>query len=250
MTAIVQNILPRETARFNMPRETARFNMIEQQIRTWDVLDPTVLQLLNDVPRENFVPDEYLGLAFADIEIPIGSNVNAGQTMLSPKLEGRILQALNVQKTHHVLHIGTGSGYFTALLASLAKQVISVEIEAEISAQAAKNLAKYNIQNVTLDVTLDVTLNVTLEVADGVFGRPGFEHYDIIVYTGSSPVEPVGVRQQLNIGGVLFIVLGEAPAMQATLIRRVSEFGFRQDILFETCIPVLMYAPQMPQFEF
>ena len=246
MTAIVQNILPRETARFNMPRETARFNMIEQQIRTWDVLDPTVLQLLNDVPRENFVPDEYLGLAFADIEIPIGSNVNAGQTMLSPKLEGRILQALNVQKTHHVLHIGTGSGYFTALLASLAKQVISVEIEAEISAQAAKNLAKYNIQNVTLDVTLDVTL----EVADGVFGRPGFEHYDIIVYTGSSPVEPVGVRQQLNIGGVLFIVLGEAPAMQATLIRRVSEFGFRQDILFETCIPVLMYAPQMPQFEF
>ena len=241
MTAIVQNILP---------RETARFNMIEQQIRTWDVLDPTVLQLLNDVPRENFVPDEYLGLAFADIEIPIGSNVNAGQTMLSPKLEGRILQALNVQKTHHVLHIGTGSGYFTALLASLAKQVISVEIEAEISAQAAKNLAKYNIQNVTLDVTLDVTLNVTLEVADGVFGRPGFEHYDIIVYTGSSPVEPVGVRQQLNIGGVLFIVLGEAPAMQATLIRRVSEFGFRQDILFETCIPVLMYAPQMPQFEF
>ena len=246
MTAIVQNILPHETARFNMPHETARFNMIEQQIRTWDVLDPTVLQLLNDVPRENFVPDEYLGLAFADIEIPIGSNVNAGQTMLSPKLEGRILQALNVQKTHHVLHIGTGSGYFTALLASLAKQVISVEIEAEISAQAAKNLAKYNIQNVTLDVTLDVTL----EVADGVFGRPGFEHYDIIVYTGSSPVEPVGVRQQLNIGGVLFIVLGEAPAMQATLIRRVSEFGFRQDILFETCIPVLMYAPQMPQFEF
>ena len=237
---------PQESARFNMPREVARFNMIEQQIRTWDVLDPTVLQLLNDVPRESFVPEEYLGLAFADIEIPIGLNVNAGQTMLSPKLEGRILQALNVQKTHHVLHIGTGSGYFTALLASLAKHVVSIEIEAEISTQAAKNLAKNNIQN----VTLDVTLNVTLEVADGVFGRPGFEHYDIIVYTGSSPVEPTGVRQQLNIGGVLFIVLGEAPAMQATLIQRVSEFGFRQDVLFETCIPQLMYAPQLPQFEF
>ena len=237
---------PQESARFNMPREVARFNMIEQQIRTWDVLDPTVLALLNDVPRENFVPEEYLGLAFADIEIPIGLNVNAGQTMLSPKLEGRILQALNVQKTHSVLHIGTGSGYFTALLASLAKHVVSIEIETDISAQAAKNLAKNNIQN----VTLDVTLNVTLEVADGVFGRPGFEHYDIIVYTGSSPVEPTGVRQQLNIGGVLFIVLGEAPAMQATLIQRVSEFGFRQDVLFETCIPQLMYAPQLPQFEF
>ena len=231
-----------QTVENNMPREVARFNMIEQQIRTWDVLDPAVLQLLNDVPRENFVPKEYLGLAFADIEIPIGPNVNAGQAMLSPKLEGRILQALNVQKTHNVLHIGTGTGYFTALLCSLAKQVISVEIEAEISAQAAINLAKNNIQN--------VTLNVTLEVTDGVFGRPGLEQYDVIVYTGSSPVEPTGVRQQLNIGGVLFIVLGEAPAMQATLIQRVSEFGFRQDVLFETCIPALMYAPQVPQFEF
>ena len=235
--------MPREAARFNMPRETARFNMIEQQIRTWEVLDPTVLQLLNDVPRENFVPEEYLGLAFADIEIPIGFNVNAGQTMLSPKLEGRILQALKVQKTHSVLHIGTGSGYFTALLASFAKHVISVEIEADLSAQAAKNLAKNNIQN------------VTLEVADAVLGRPSdhlanMQFYDVIVYTGSSPVEPAGVRQQLNIGGVLFIVLGEAPAMQATLIQRVSKTGFKQDVLFETCIPELMYAPQAQQFEF
>ena len=235
--------MPREAARFNMPRETARFNMIEQQIRTWEVLDPTVLQLLNDVPRENFVPEEYLGLAFADIEIPIGPNVNAGQTMLSPKLEGRILQALKVQKTHSVLHIGTGSGYFTALLASLAKQVISIEIEADLSAQAAKNLAKNNIQN------------VTLEVADAVLGRPSdhsanMQFYDVIVYTGSSPVEPAGVRQQLNIGGVLFMVLGQAPAMQATLIQRVSKTGFKQDVLFETCIPELMYAPQAQQFEF
>ena len=227
-----------ETAPNNLPREIARFNMIEQQIRTWEVLDPTVLQLLNDVPRENFVPEEYVGLAFADIEIPIGLNVNAGQTMLSPKLEGRILQALKVQKPHSVLHIGTGSGYFTALLASLAKHVTSVEIEADLSAQAAKNLAKNNIQN------------VTLEVADGVFGRPGFEQYDIIVFTASSPVEPAGVRQQLTIGGVLFLVLGEAPAMQATLIQRVAENGFKQDVIFETCIPQLLYAPQLPKFEF
>ncbi len=243
MLETAHNNLPRETARFNMPRETARFNMIEQQIRTWEVLDPAVLQLLNDVPRENFVPEEYLGLAFADIEIPIGSNVNAGQTMLSPKLEGRILQALKVQKTHSVLHIGTGSGYFTALLASLAKHVISVEIEADLSAQAAKNLAKNNIQN------------VTLEVADAMFGRPSdhlanMQFYDVIVYTGSSPLEPAGVRQKLNIGGVLFMVLGQAPAMQATLIQRVSKTGFKQDVLFETCIPELMYAPQAQQFEF
>lgn len=216
----------------------ARFNMIEQQIRTWEVLDPRVLQLLNEVPRENFVPAEYQGLAFADIEIPLGH----GQTMLSPKLEGRILQALNVQKSHTVLHIGTGSGYFTALLASLAKQVISVEIEADLSAQAAKNLAKNNIQN------------VTLEVADGTLGRPndkrGYEHYDVIVYTGSSPVEPANVRQQLAIGGLMFIVLGNVPAMQATLIQRVSKTGYKEDVLFETCIPELINAPQAEQFEF
>jgi protein-L-isoaspartate(D-aspartate) O-methyltransferase len=212
----------------------ARFNMIEQQIRTWEVLDPTVLQLLSDVPRENFVSEEYQGLAFADIEIPLGH----GQTMLSPKLEGRILQALNVQKSHSVLHIGTGSGYFTALLCSLAKQVISVEIEADLSAQAAKNLTKNNIQN------------VTLEVADGVLGRPSYEHYDVIVYTGSSPVEPANARQQLNIGGVMFMVLGEAPLMQATLIQRVSKAGFTEVVLFETCIPELINAQQAQQFEF
>jgi protein-L-isoaspartate(D-aspartate) O-methyltransferase len=225
MTVAVQN---------NKPSAVARFNMIEQQIRTWEVLDPTVLQLLNDVPRENFVPEEYLGLAFADIEIPLGF----GQTMLSPKLEGRILQALNVQKTHSVLHIGTGSGYFTALLASLAQHVISVEIEAELSARAAIKLAQNHIYN------------VSLEVADGVLGKPNNEFYDVIVYTGSSPVEPAGVRQQLNIGGVLFMVLGQAPAMQATLIQRVSKTGFKQDVLFETCIPELINAPQAQQFEF
>lgn len=234
MTQTIQKNMPHETARFNMPRETARFNMIEQQIRTWEVLDPTVLQLLNDVPRENFVPAEYQGLAFADIEIPLGH----GQTMLSPKLEGRILQALNVQKTHTVLHIGTGSGYFAALLASLAKHVISVDIYADLSAQAAKKLAAQHIQN------------VALEVADAVSGLPVHQPYDLIVYTGSSPIEPAGVREQLKIGGAMFIVLGQAPVMQATLIHRVSETGFREDVLFETCIPELINAPQAQQFEF
>ena len=230
----------RREARFNM-RE-ARFNMIEQQIRTWDVLDPTVLQLLNDVPRERFVPAAYQGLAFADIEIPLGYDSNGQlQSMLSPKLEGRILQALNVQKQQHILHIGTGSGYFTALLASLAKHVHAIEINADLSAQAAYNLAENNINN------------VTLTVADGILGKPS-EHnqqqFDAIVYTGSSPREPAGVRQQLRVGGVLFMVLGNAPAMQATLIQRVSDMGFRQDVLFETCLPVLINAPQTKQFEF
>ena len=225
-----------ETVRFNM-RE-ARFNMIEQQIRTWEVLDPTVLQLLSDVPREHFVPEEYQGLAFADIEIPLGSELNIAQTMLSPKLEGRMLQALNVQKHQNVLHIGTGSGYFTALLASLAKHVVSLEINADLGAQAAKNLATPQINN------------VSLIVADGVLGFAQSAPYDAIVYTASSPVEPAGVRQQLNIGGTMLIVLGNAPAMQATLIQRVSETGFREDVLFETCIPELLNAPQANHFEF
>ena len=223
-----------ETEGFNMPREIARFNMIEQQIRTWEVLDPVVLALLNEIPREHFVPAEYQGLAFADIEIPIG----AGQTMLSPKLEGRILQALSVQKTHHVLHIGTGSGYVTALLASLAKHVTSVEINADLSAKAAQNLAKHAIQN------------VTLLVADGALGLPNQAPFDLIVYTGSCPVEPLGVRNQLAIGGALFIVLGTGPAMQAMLIQRLSEAAFKQDVLFETYVPELINAPQASTFEF
>ena len=240
MSLIAESVnMPNASAGFDMPRETARFNMIEQQIRPWEVLDPKVLALLNELPRESFVPPEYAGLAFADIEIPIGF----GQTMLSPKLEGRILQALNVENTHTVLHIGTGSGYFTGLLASLAKQVVSVEIEADLSAQAAKNLAKHHINNVALKVT------------DAISGRLGTVAgkkvmYDAIVYTASSPVEPVGIREQLNIGGVMFIVLGTSPVMQATLIQRVSETGFRENVLFETCIPELINAPQANQFEF
>jgi protein-L-isoaspartate(D-aspartate) O-methyltransferase len=234
MIQTAQNKTASEVAGLNMPREIARFNMIEQQIRTWEVLDPVVLALLNEIPREHFVPTEYQGLAFADIEIPIG----AGQNMLSPKLEGRILQALSVQKSHNVLHIGTGSGYVTALLASLAKHVTSVEINAELSAKAAQNLTKQSIQN------------VSLLVADGALGLPNQAPFDLIVYTGSSPVEPISVRNQLAIGGSLFIVLGTGPAMQATLVQRLSEAGFRQDVLFETYVPELVNAPQASTFEF
>lgn len=223
-----------QTAEIKTASETARFNMIEQQIRTWEVLDPIVLALLNEIPREHFVPAEYQGLAFADIEIPVG----AGQTMLSPKLEGRILQALSMQKTHNVLHIGTGSGYVTALLASLAKHVTSVEINAKLSAKAAQNLAKHTIQN------------VSLLVADGALGLPKQAPFDLIVYTGSCPVEPQGVRNQLAIGGAFFIVLGTGPAMQATLIQRLSDTAFRQDVLFETYVPELINAPQASTFKF
>lgn len=214
--------------------ETSRFNMIEQQIRTWEVLDPTVLQLLHDVPREHFVPKAYQGLAFADLEIPIGH----GAKMLSPKLEGRMVQALALQKTDRVLHVGTGTGYLTALLAKLSKHVISVEIEPELKKLAEQNLLSEGI------------VNVTLEVGDASHGWAGQAPYDVIVFGGSSPVEPEGVREQLVVGGRMLIVLGEAPVMRATLIHRVSETGFREDVLFETCIDELKNAAQAQAFSF
>jgi protein-L-isoaspartate(D-aspartate) O-methyltransferase len=214
--------------------ETSRFNMIEQQIRTWEVLDPTVLQLLHDVPREHFVPKAYQGLAFADLEIPIGH----GAKMLSPKLEGRMVQALGLEKTDRVLHVGTGTGYLTALLAKLSKHVISVEIEPELKKLAEQNLLSEGI------------VNVTLEVGDASYGWADQAPYDVIVFGGSSPVEPEGVREQLVVGGRMLIVVGEAPVMRATLIHRVSETGFREDVLFETCIDELKNAAQAQAFSF
>lgn len=219
-----------ETASFNI----ARFNMIEQQIRPWDVLDPKVLQLLNDVPRENFVSEAHQGLAFADIEIPL----KHGQSMLSPKLEGRILQALDVKQTDNALHVGTGSGYFTALLAHLAAHVDSLEINAELSATAAFKLSENDIHN------------VSIELANGVNGYQARAPYDVIVFTGSSPIEPPNVREQLKVGGRMFVVLGSAPAMRATLIQRVSETAYSENILFETCILELENATQAEGFTF
>ena len=215
-------------------REQARFNMIEQQIRTWEVLDTKVLDLLKEVPREDFVPPQYIGLAFADIEIPIGE----GQTMLSPKVEGRILQALEIKKTDRVLEIGTGGGYLTALLAKSAQEVVSVESNKVLSKQAKQRLAKHQIEN------------VTLEVGNGVEGWPSKAPFDVIVFTGSLPVSPEAVKQNLAIGGRMFVVIGDAPVMHATMIRRISADSFKVDVIFETCLPPLNNAPQPERFQF
>jgi protein-L-isoaspartate(D-aspartate) O-methyltransferase len=227
------NIMQTDPAQTNS-REQARFNMIEQQIRTWEVLDTKVLDLLKAVPREDFVPPQYAGLAFADIEIPISE----GQSMLSPKLEGRILQALEIRNTDKVLEIGTGSGYLTALLAKSAREVVSVELIASLSKIAGERLTKSGISN------------VTLEVGDAAEGWPAQAPYDVIVFTGSLPVSPESVKQSLTIGGRMFVVTGDAPAMQATMIRRISENSFKHDVIFETCIPPLNNAPQPERFQF
>lgn len=222
------------TARFDSPQEMARFNMIEQQIRTWEVLDPVVLATLDKVPRENFVSEAQKGLAFADVELPIG----CGKTMLSPKIEGRILQAVNVKNIDKVLVVGAGGGYLTALLATLAKHVDAVEIYAELSQLAQTRLQQQKIHN------------VTLHVADAACGFAAGAPYDVIVFAGSLPLRPLAAEKMLNVGGRLFAVIGEMPIMQATLTERVSADVFRHEVIFETCLPQLENAPQPQKFEF
>lgn len=218
----------------NQSIDLARFNMIEQQIRTWEVLDPVVLDLLGEVHRENFIEASQLGLAFADVELPIGH----GQTMLSPKIEGRILQALNIKTTDKVLLVGTGSGYLTALIAKLAKHVDALEVIPELSKQAEVRLQKQNIHN------------VTLYVLDAFSGYTTDKTYDVIVFAGSLQLHPSAAEQMLNIGGRMFAVVGEMPIMQATLTQRLNEGSCRKETLFETCLPPLVNAPQSVKFEF
>lgn len=217
-----------------MDIELARFNMVEQQIRTWEVLDQNVLNLLFEVRREEFVPQAYRSLAFADLEIPLGH----GEVMLTPKLEARILQTVAIRPGDRVLEVGTGSGYMTALLAHEAQEVVSVEIIPEFAALAEHKLRAHDIDN------------VTVEVGDAARGWDGRGPYDVIVLTGSEPVLAEAFARSLNIGGRLFAVTGEAPAMEAQLVTCVAPGQYRADQLFETCIPPLVNAPRRSRFTF
>lgn len=214
--------------------ERNRFFMVEQQIRTWEVLDPAVLDLLMRVHREDFVPPAHRALAFAEMEIPLGH----GEVMLSPKVEARMLQELMIKNTDAVLEIGTGSGYMTALLASLARHVYSVDIVQEFSRSAAPRLSAAGIGNVTLDT------------GDASRGWDKHGPYDVILLTGSVPVLPESFQQSLKPGGRLLAVVGEAPVMQAQLVTRAQGGAFSAVTLFETCIPPLKNALQPQRFKF
>lgn len=218
----------------SMNIEQARFNMVEQQIRPWEVLDQGVLDLLSRVRREEFVPEAYRAMAFADLEIPLGH----GEFMLTPKLEGRILQVVEPKKTDRVLEVGTGSGYLTALLAHAAHLVCSVDIVPEFSEQAAHKLKAQGIGN------------VMLEVGDAARGWPRSEPFDVIVLTGSVPVLPNAFQENLALGGRLLAVVGDAPVMRAKLITRVAQKAFHVVELFETCIPPLRNAQKPSAFVF
>jgi protein-L-isoaspartate(D-aspartate) O-methyltransferase len=213
--------------------EQARFNMIEQQIRPWEVLDVRVLELLKHVRREQFVPAGMKDLAFADMEIPLGH----GAAMWQPKLEARVIQDLHLTRNDKVLEVGTGSGYLAALLSAVAGQVTSVEIVPELSALAKQNLAPYHRDN------------ITLEVGDAARGW-GEASYDVIVLTGSTPVLPEAFQNSLNIGGRLFVIVGEAPLMEAKLITRVAPDAFETVNVLETCVAPLQNAAQPRRFVF
>ncbi|MCB1965096.1 protein-L-isoaspartate O-methyltransferase [Accumulibacter sp.] len=217
-----------------MDMEQARFNMIEQQIRTWEVLDPEVLDLLAAVKRECFVSAAHQPLAFADIELPIGN----GQTMLQPRIEARILQEVAVRNTDIVLEVGAGSGYMAALLASKAEYVYSVEIDPVLAENARRNLQQAGVAN------------VSVETGDASGGWPAHGPYDVIVISGSLPELPEAFLQQLKIGGRLAAFIGEAPAMQARLTTRTSDQAFNTINLFETVVAPLSTAKQRQRFVF
>lgn len=213
--------------------EAARRQMIGQQVRSWDVLDPRVLEALAAVPRERFVPEAYRGVAFADTEIPLGH----GQFMLSPKIEGRILQSLAPARGDRVLEVGTGSGFFAACLAELAGAAESLEIHADLAGSAARHLAAVGVRS------------VTVTVADA-FRHPLAGGYQAIALTGSLPVYDPRFERALAVGGRLFAVVGSGPAMQATLVTRTAEDAWLSESLFETGIGPLVHAAVPSRFQF
>ena len=214
--------------------EQARFNMVEQQIRPWEVLDGRVLELLESIQREDFVPVRYRKLAFADIDIPL----ECGQVMMRPKIEARLLQALDIQPDETVLEIGTGSGFVTACLAAMAKRVVSVEIHEELHREAAVKLADKG------------AANVELFTGDAMDGWQPEQAHDIVVVTGSVVDVPEQFLGWVNPGGRMFVVRGRSPAMEALLMTRLSVTEWTVESLFETDLTALEGATPAQTFTF
>ncbi len=213
--------------------EQCRQNMVEHQVRPWDVLDDKVLETLNQVPRDHYVPDQYRNLAYADTAIPL----NATQFMMHPVVEGRLLQALDIQPDDAILEIGTGSGYLTACMAHLGNQVDSIEIDEALAKSAETKLQQQGVNNVSL------SCGNGLEVAAD-------KRYDVIAVTGSVGEIPSQLKEALNINGRMFIVDGEAPAMQAHLITRTGDNDWADQVLFETVLETLVHGEKPASFEF
>lgn len=212
--------------------EQARFNMVEQQIRTWEVLDQQVLDLMAEVPREDFVPQAYRNLAFADTCIPLAH----GQTMMMPRVEARMLQALQVEPRDRILEVGTGSGFVSALLARLGGHVTSIEIHDALHSAAQAKLDAHGIAN------------IDLYVGDASRGWDRAAPYDVIAVTGSVPVLEESFQNSLAVGGRLFVIVGHEPAMEALLITRMSGTQWASDGLFETVLAPLVGVEEPERF--
>jgi protein-L-isoaspartate(D-aspartate) O-methyltransferase len=214
--------------------EAARHNMVVSQIRTWDVLDDRVLELVARAPRHEFVPPAFRNLAFADMQIPL----DHGEVMMAPLVEARLIQELAIQPGDRILEVGTGSGYVTYLLSQLGRAVCSVEIRPEFTQRASERLAAQGVGN------------VELEIGDAARGWAAQAPYDAIFVTGSMPVLADEFGKQLKIGGRLAVIVGDPPVMEARLIRRQNETSYDTRSLFETVLPPLRNAPAPERFRF
>jgi protein-L-isoaspartate(D-aspartate) O-methyltransferase len=214
--------------------EQARFNMVEQQIRPWNVLDTSVLELLSIVKREAFAPAAFQALAFADMEIPLGH----GQCMLAPRLEARMLQDLAIQLHETVLEIGAGSGYMAALMAQRAHRVVSLEIVPELASMARTNLRNAGIQN------------AEVRQGDGATASPAEGQYDVIVLSGSVTEVPQSLLNLLKVGGRLAGIVGDEPVMRATFVTRTSTTEFTTRQPWDCNAPRLQNFPEPSRFQF
>lgn len=216
-----------------MNTDFARQQMVQQQVRTWNVFDAAILDVLSEIPREQFVKSGFESLAFAETELPIGH----GELMMTPNVEGRLLQALAVQATDSVLEVGTGSGFLTACLARLGNSVTSVDIHDDFLESATANLADSGISNFEL-----LNMDATQQLPDGIF--------DVIAVTGSIEVFDPRYVMALKPGGRLFVVVGSTPIMDALLVERTGENDWQTSKIFETELPALLNGVLLPQFSF
>jgi len=224
-----------------MDTELARFNMIEQQIRPWQVLDPAVLSLLSTVRREDFVPVAHRALAFMDTQVPLIAGQAQGPAMLEPKVEARLLQALQVQRHEQVLEVGSGSGFMAALLGHRALNVTTLECRPELARTARANLQRNGLVNVNV---------VDVSAAEGAQGRAQDGPFDAIVLSGSVPEVPRALLEQLKKGGRLVAIVGDEPVMRARLFTRTGDASWAQTDLFDTVAPRLDGFTEPTRFHF
>ncbi|MBA3033942.1 MAG: protein-L-isoaspartate O-methyltransferase [Gammaproteobacteria bacterium] len=217
-----------------MNYEQARHNMIEQQLRTSEVLSAAVVDLLYADQRENYVPDAYRALAFADCAIPLSPTA----AMLTPKLEARILQTASLKRSDRVLEIGTGSGHMAALLAEQAQQVWTMEIDPALAERARSNLVN------------DGVANVMIEVGNGLAGLPAHAPFDFILVSGGVAEIPAALLAQLKVGGRLLAFVGATPVMTLRLVTRETDTAYGSVDLLETDVPMLQDAAPVQMFSF